>query len=178
MIWDFFQFHGRDEALAGKPQVDFDLRRRGIAVALGFGECRLALERLALELRPQVDEACLRGRHGGIGVQRRLFEFRVAQDQDNRVRLDGGPRVNHDPFHASVRARRDPADFLGHEGPEAPHLAHHWPAPHGIGPDGGFLQCRDRGLQPRKSHRYPCQRQHPGRARDPTADLAELCDAG
>ncbi len=100
-IWDFLSSTGAMRPCLDELLVDLDLRDGGVAVALGLGEGGLAFERLAFELRAQVDEPGLRGGDGGVGVEGGLLQFGVAQDED-----DACPASTVAPGKTTMRSTR------------------------------------------------------------------------
>ena len=100
------------------------------------GRDRLLIQPLALEAHTELRVRRLGGPQLELGFPGGQLQLGVAELQDHGVGFDHRPGLHHDTLDASVGEGRDPADLFGHEGAEAPHLAHHAAPLDGVRPDG------------------------------------------
>src|SRR5436853_191764 len=82
--------------------------------------------------------------------ERLQLEVRIAQLEDDRVRLDERSREHAYPLDASVGGGRDPADVLRDERAEPAHVAQHRAALDGVHEDARPIDARRRRLEPRE----------------------------
>ena len=114
---------------------------------------RLLVQDLALEDDFQILVLRLFRAQLPLCIKSLLLYSRVAQDDDDRIRLYRRARAHEDLLHPPVGDRWDPANFLGGERTDTVNLPNHRTAPDCIDPETRAVHGGSRWLEFRHAHR-------------------------
>ncbi len=113
---------GRDEPLVGQLGVGLRLHLRLAELRRRARGLRLLRQQVVLHRDPEVRQLRLGRLQLLLGLEQLLRLGRVAQDEDHGLGLHLGPGIDDDALDAPGGDRGNPADVLGNQRAQTPHL--------------------------------------------------------
>ena len=124
--------HGGNDALLGHGLLRLGLHACRLVVGLCLGLGGLLVEQARLQVGASRGEVGLGRGQGRLGREQLVIDFGIAQFEDDRIRLDGGARLDQDALDPGRGFRGDPANLLRHERARAADLAQQLAALDGV----------------------------------------------